>query len=162
MRSSFFSELKKNDPTKVNPMRAANEWCIQCMRSLPVNHINQGYLIQKISWEIANNMLYLSGHGSIIEEDYICVSAPAWRIRANTYSHILPWAVCPRICKTGIVTKACPVECIPNRIDTLVIHGEIQGLQDFLYHADESLGRGIELQPACEYYNRALKRSFGW
>ena len=125
--------------------------CERCLNDLSESQVNQGQLNESISWKIVDNILYLSGNGTLTQESYLVITAPAPRYETESYSRVLPWAVCPRIRMSKYISEGCPVNGIPTHIEKFVVEGEIDGLENFLLGANNYIG--VQLQSAKEYYS---------
>ena len=163
---SFFDLFKKktsNNATNVKPVAPIKpaktkavsqeiDRCARCKNTIPAQRLNAGILNEKISWQIKEKILYISGKGSLTKDDYLTITAPAPRYSTITYDRVLPWAVCPGIRETKYIGEGCPVNNIPNHIKKIVVIGEISGLKDFLLNSNDWIG--VKLQSAKEYFDQ--------
>lgn len=141
---------KKTAAQNAKAMQAKNERCDRCIKNIPANQINKGTLNETISWEIIDNTLYISGKGTLTQESYLAITAPAPRYETITYRRVLPWAVCPGIRESKYIAETCPVAGIPNYINRVVVIGEISGLKEFLLNSKDDIG--VKLQSVEQYF----------
>ena len=155
----FFDLFKKksvvpnvvDNSAKVTNIPQENARCVHCRNNMPEHRINAGSVNENISFQITDNILYLSGIGAFTKEDYLVITAQGPRYETITYNRVLPWAVCPGIRETKYIGEGCPVNNIPKHIKKIVINGEITGVEDFLRNSNDWIG--VKLQSVKEYFD---------